>query len=258
MAGPDRWPTTSSSSIAEGPSDTPWKQRRPTADGGPRVREAIRATLGTPRLVLLLREPIERLWSAYTFQRSLGHLGGINSFAAYVAACERERRAHTSILDQGFLKGLSIGMYGEYVPAWIEAFGADVRVLFFDDLQADPTAVVRDVCGWLGINTDVANTFSYEPRNPTVHPRSVAAARGAAVARDLSHRFLRRAPGPRRRLRDAYFKLNTGSMEERASTETLARLTGIYDASNRATAEALRAHGTRPLPAWLDAAATPR
>ena len=145
--------------------------------GGPRVRGAIRATLGTPRLVLILRDPVERLWSAYTFQRSLGHLGGIDSFATYVAACEQERRAHPSILDQGFFKGLSIGMYGEYVPAWIEAFGADVRVLFFDDLQADPTSVVRDLCVWLGINTDVANTFSYEPRNPTVHPRSVAAAR---------------------------------------------------------------------------------
>lgn len=220
--------------------------------GGPHVREAIRSTLGTPRLVLILREPVDRLWSAYTFQRSLGHLAGIDSFAHYVDACERERRTYPSILDQGSLKGLSIGMYGEYVPAWTEGFGSDLRVLFFDDLRADPGGVVRDLCGWLGIDTAATATFSYEARNPTVHPRSLAAARGAGVARGLSHRVLGWAPGVRRRLRDAYLRLNAGSIEERPSAETLARVAGLYEASNRTAADALRTHGTSSLPAWLE------
>lgn len=218
---------------------------------GPRVREAIRETLGEPRLVLVLREPVERLWSAYTFQRSLGHLSGMDSFDIYVAACEQERVAHPSILDQGFLKGLSIGMYGDFVREWAEMFGPDLRVLFFDDLRSDPAGVVRDLCIWLGIDPDVGG-FSYDASNTTLHPRSVAAARGASVARDLSHRILRRAPRVRRRLRDAYFKLNAGSMQERPTAEVREHLTQIYDASNRATAEALLRHGTGRLPPWLD------
>lgn len=220
--------------------------------GGPRVRDAIRATLGTPRLVLVLREPIERLWSAYTFQRSLGHLPGIHSFAEYVAACEQDARAHPSIMDQGYLKGLSIGMYGGYVPQWVEMFGTDLRVVFFDDLRADPARVVRDICVWLDIDAEVTEHLSYGTRNPTLHPRSVAAARGAAVARNLSHRVLSRAPGLRRGLRDAYLRLNAGSIEERPSTDTRAHLAGLYDASNRATAQALLAQGIDPLPAWLN------
>lgn len=219
---------------------------------GPLLRQAIRTTLGAPRLVLVLREPVERVWSAYTFQRSLGHLSGVDSFDAYISACEQERRTHPSILEQGFLKGLSIGMYGDYVPAWVEMFGPDLRVLFFDDLRADPPGVVRDLCTWLGIDADVAGSFSYGARNPTVHPRSVAAARGAAVARDLSHRFLGAAPGLRRKLRGTYLRLNAGSIEERPSAEMREHLAQIYEASNRATAEALLRHGTEPLPAWLN------
>jgi hypothetical protein len=201
---------------------------------------------------LVLREPIERLWSAYTFQRSLGHLSGIDSFDAYVAACERERSARPSILDQGFLKGLSIGMYGDFVPAWAEMFGADLRVVFFDDLRSDPAGVVRDLCEWLGIDAEIAGSFSYGAHNPTVHPRSVTAARGAAVARDLSHRILKHAPGVRRRFRDAYLKWNAGSIQERPSAEIREHLTRTYDASNRATAETLLEQGTERLPAWLD------
>jgi hypothetical protein len=219
---------------------------------GPRVRQAIRETLDSPRLLLVLREPVERLWSAYTFQRSLGHLSGIHSFDAYVAACEQERRTHPSILDQGFRKGLSIGMYGDHVPAWADMFGPDLRVLFFDDLRSDPAGVVRDLCAWLAIDPEIAASFSYDARNPTLHPRSVAAARAAAVARSVSHRVLRYAPGARQRLRGAYLRLNSGSIEERPSAQITEHLAQTYDASNRATAEALLRHGTEPLPAWLN------
>jgi hypothetical protein len=226
--------------------------------GGSRVRDAIRETLGAPRLLLILREPAERLWSAYTFQRSLGHLpASIDSFGAYVAACERARETHPDIHDQGFLKGLSIGMYGGFVPAWATAFPATLRVLFFDDLREDPRAMVTDLCRWLGIDEGVAAGFSYETRNPTVHPKSLAAARSAQVARGISHRLLGGAPGIRRRLRDVYVRLNTGSIDERPAPETLAHLTRIHAGSNAATAEALRRLGVERLPGWLDGAGVP-
>lgn len=221
--------------------------------GGPRVMRAIRDTLEHPRLLLIVREPADRLWSAYTFQRSLGHLGRIDSFEAYVAACERERERHPAITEQGHLKGLSIGMYGAYVPAWAEAFREDLRVLFFDDLRRDPAGVVAGVCTWLGIDPEVAGRLDYGARNPTVHPRSVSLARGADVARGLSRRVLRRAPGLRRRLRDGYFRLNAGAIDERPSAETLARLTALYADSNRATASALADAGIDTMPAWLAA-----
>ncbi|MGE5226966.1 MAG: sulfotransferase family protein [Planctomycetaceae bacterium] len=221
---------------------------------GPAVLRAIRETLEAPRLLLILREPVERLWSAYTFQRSLGHLGDVTSFDAYLDACEAARREHPAILEQGYRKGLSIGMYGEYVGGWCETFGPDLRVLFFDDLRADPAGVVRDVAAWLGIDPDVTATFRYETRNPTVHPRSVALAKGAALGRGLSKKVLGGAPALRRRIRDTYFRVNAGRLREALSDQTRARVAALYADSNRVAADALRAHGDTTLPPWLEAA----
>lgn len=225
--------------------------------GGDRVRTAIRDTLGTPRLLLILREPVDRLWSAYTFQRSLGHLSRVPSFEAYVEACVAMRRAHPSIFDQHYLKGLSIGMYGDYVADWCEAFGSDLRVLFFDDLRLDAAGVVGETCAWLGIDHEVASSFRYDTRNATVHPRSVALAKAASVGREASQKLLSRAPGLRKRIRDTYFRLNAGRMKERLTPEGRALATGLYAASNRATALALRAHGLTRLPGWLSPTPAP-
>lgn len=219
--------------------------------GGPAVRAAIRETLGAPRVLMILREPGDRLWSAYTFQRSLGHLKGIGSFEEYVEACVRERERHPAIAEQGYLKGLSIGMYGTYLPGWADDVGEELRVLFFDDLRDDPATVVGDVCGWLGIDRGAAAGFDYDVRNPTVHPRSVALARGADAARTAARRLLRRAPGVRRKLRDGYFRVNAGEIDERPSEDVRARLDELYAPSNARTAATVRALGVTRPPAWL-------
>ena len=41
--------------------------------GGRPVIQAIRSVLGRPKIVISLRDPADRLWSAYTFQRSVGN-----------------------------------------------------------------------------------------------------------------------------------------------------------------------------------------
>ena len=57
--------------------------------GGQPMIDAIRSSLPNPRIIISLRNPTDRLWSAYTFQRSQGNLPGIRSFAQYLAVCEQ-------------------------------------------------------------------------------------------------------------------------------------------------------------------------
>jgi hypothetical protein len=219
---------------------------------GPRVINAIRTSLERPRIILILRDPVDRLWSAYTFQRSLGHLPpGMDGFEPYVDACVAERDAQPRVVDQGNFKGLSIGMYGDHLPGWDAAFGEDLRVLFFDDLANDPRSVVRDVCGWLEISQAIVDGFTLEVHNPTVHPRNLVLARRAATARSWSGRVLGRTPGLRRRLREAYLRANAGSPPQRPSPETTERLRTLYAASNEVVADVLARRGVEHTPAWL-------
>jgi hypothetical protein len=215
--------------------------------GGTRVICAIQRILREPRIVLILREPFDRLWSAYTFQRSLGHVS--SSFEAYVEACERIRRTHPSIHDQRHFKGLSIGMYGDHLPPWLTAFGTDLRVLFFDDLRDYPASVMLDLCGWLGLDGSIVDGIRYERVNPTVHPRSLGAARGAERVRRAS-RLIVPAPGRALALR-AYRRLNAAAPPARPSAEIEQHVRELYRRSNRTVADSLRAAGHDRLPSWL-------
>jgi hypothetical protein len=224
--------------------------------GGERVREAIRKVLGRPRILIVLREPVDRLWSAYTFQRSLGNLPGIRSFEAYVAACEQRRRETRGVMEiDGHLNGLSIGFYGDYVPPWIDEFGDDVEIAFFDDLARDPAGLVRRLCGWLGVDAAAADGLDYSARNVTAHPRSTVFARIMFGAKRSIDRWIPGSPALRARVRKAYLRLNAGRLDERLDPTSRDRLAAVYRGSTAATSAALRSagYGDR-LPAWLSSA----
>lgn len=221
---------------------------------GASVRRAIRDVLGRPRIILTLRDPVDRLWSAYTFQRSLANLPPeIHSFEDYVAASQEHIRKGHGYMDSGYLKGLLIGFYAEYVPDWLTDFGDDLRVVFFEDLAHDPATVLGPICRWLGIDEEAARSLDYSVRNPTVHPRSVALARMAFAVKARTRRALGPLPRLRRALHRTYFRLNRGAMAERMSPEIREQLNIAYGESNAVVATALRQHGYEMLPDWLTA-----
>ncbi|MCA1600865.1 MAG: sulfotransferase domain-containing protein, partial [Acidobacteria bacterium] len=53
--------------------------------GGRRLVEGIERTLDEPNIIISLRDPVDRLWSSYTWQRSRGHLATVESFEKYVS-----------------------------------------------------------------------------------------------------------------------------------------------------------------------------
>lgn len=219
--------------------------------GGRPVIEAVRATLGSPKIVLTLRNPVDRLWSAYTFQRELGNLTQFHSFEDYLRACQERRRDGSDLVPHDHMHGLYIGYYADYVPLWLDAFGPDIRVIFADDLGRDATKVVRGLCGWLDIDTAVVDTLDLAPRNRTQHPRSVRAARLAyRVKRTVDRRGL--LPGSaRERVRRAYQRVNAGSPPGGMSSDVRSHVEELYRESNQLTARALAAHGYDALPPWL-------
>jgi hypothetical protein len=220
--------------------------------GGKPVVTAIRTVLGDPRIIIILRDPVDRLWSAYTFQRSLGTLTGIGSFDEYLDVVRERRRDVGELVPRDGLSGLYIGFYAEYLGDWFDEFGGDLRVVFAEDLRNDPGAVVERLCAWLGIDTDVVATLDLSARNVTSHPRSARLAAAANSARRYGRRlpFLPRAV--RKALRGGYLRVNAGgTLAERLEPAQRLQVQEIYRESNQRTAQMLAAHGYRDLPPWL-------
>jgi hypothetical protein len=222
--------------------------------GGERMLAAIKAMLGRPRIVISLRDPVERLWSAYTFQRTKANLPGIDSFEQYISACERQRGRGENIVVGGHFNGVSISMYADYLESWFTAFGEDVRIIFAEQLFSDPGGVVAELCRFLAIDDDVASSFDYGVRNKTAHARNLAVSRKAQSLKRKSDGVLKRAPALKEGLRKAYQRVNTTrDLGQSLQPATRGRLEDLYRDSNSAVSELLSSKGYDRLPEWLDA-----
>ena len=219
--------------------------------GGRPVIAAIRETLGQPRVVISLREPAGRFWSAYTFLKSMGRLDKTLTVDEYISECEAVERDQAGRPVRTRHTPLSVGLYGEYLRPWAETFGAQLRVVFAEDLFAGPESVVADLCDWLGIDAGAAARLDYGARNETMHPRSYTLAKAADSAKKALNRRLWRSPTARRVLRNAYRAVNAGGSSEELEPRTRRRLEAFYANSNRRLAADLRARGYEALPAWL-------
>lgn len=219
--------------------------------GGQPVIAAIRATLPSVKVVISLRDPVQRLWSAYTFQRELGNEQ--RAFGAYLDACERRSRDGSDLVPRDHHHGLYIGFYADYVPLWLDEFGADLKVVFADDLAGRPAAVMGDLLRWLDLDDSVPLDLSV--RNRTHHPRSTRAARLAYSVKRAGDRWGLLSGGVRGPLRRAYLRANEGRSPEAMTEDDRQRAEALYRESTEQTARALASHGYTGLPAWLRAGA---
>ena len=116
----------------------------------PRCLERIRAYNPAMRLVLLLRDPVERAWSHWRMERSRG------AETADFSWCIREGRARLAASEPaGFHREYSYverGFYGRQIQRLYSLFPRDqVLILRSDDLDADPTGTVGRVSAFLGV-----------------------------------------------------------------------------------------------------------
>jgi hypothetical protein len=96
------------------------------------------------RIIYLLRHPVERAWSAAAMHFNDSAAGGI------AAADPREvenwlRRSKT----------LEHGVYSEAILRWRGVFGERLMVGFYDELRADPAALLARIQSFLGLRAAI-------------------------------------------------------------------------------------------------------
>ncbi|MGH8900724.1 MAG: sulfotransferase domain-containing protein [Egibacteraceae bacterium] len=219
--------------------------------GGTPVILAMRQTLDRPRILVSLREPVSRFWSAYTFLKSMARLDKALTVDEYIAECQGIERQQEGPPERTHHTPLSIGLYHEYLLPWLGAFGQDLKVVFAESLFAQPRAVVSDLCGWLAIDGAAADRLDYQARNETIRPRSYALAKVADLAKERLNKRLWQSTTARRVLRDAYRAVNSGGQTETLEPQVRERLEAFYSQSNALLAAELTSRGYTKLPAWL-------
>jgi hypothetical protein len=216
--------------------------------GGAPVIGAIRNTLGAPKVLFTVREPVGRLRSYFRAQQARLRIPVEMTFEEYVA--RSATIGESSLTDRAADPWLGVlgGEYARFVPAWIDAF--DVRIVAFEDLVARTDAVLTELAPWLGIDPVPFVGMELPHENPSVLYKGKGLQQFALAFNHRLEPFLRRHPELKARMRSAYYRVNGKPMPK--VDWTLDPVVGQrYADMNHALAAIWRAIEPTTVPAWL-------
>jgi hypothetical protein len=152
------------------------------------AHERMHRLIPNARIVLLLRDPVDRAHSNWT------HLwtAGLEPEADFLTACrlEAERKA-AGWAD--FWHYVSLGRYGEQLQHLLRFYSREqILLLRYQDLRYAPAATLDRVCEFIGVRTGLLTEVPAENVNRhVVHDTPVNAALRAALrfGGNIGHRF---------------------------------------------------------------------
>lgn len=165
------------------------------------------------KLLFILRDPIERLYSSYNF-----HIGKLNiaediGFGDYIEKClayERSEAAPRELgMDEWYLKAMRAGRYADFLAPYFAAFPrTNIKVMFFEQLRDAVAAFMLELSGFLEIDSAFWEGYGFTKTNVTFSGSNRSLHKVAIFLNSKSEPFLRQRPKLKRFLVGVYKKLN--------------------------------------------------
>jgi hypothetical protein len=112
------------------------------------------------KIILILRDPVERIYSWYRFELQNGEIGDI-SFEEYL---EIDKNSKFSRVEQG--------LYSKYILKYLEYFPKEnFLTIFTKDLKEKPENTLQEICSFLEIENIYLN-YNFKIHNKTETMRS--------------------------------------------------------------------------------------
>ncbi|MEP3052142.1 MAG: sulfotransferase [Erythrobacter sp.] len=119
------------------------------------------------KAILIFRDPVGRMISAYRFYRSRGFLPNGMSFDGYI---EQQDRDGVEENTPSHFRALDHCRKQHYAAQWSKTFGSNLLVLDFADLRRDSRETLAQVCDFIGIDPNAE--IDLTPGNKTTSYRS--------------------------------------------------------------------------------------
>lgn len=157
------------------PPDLPAGEVCPTYFASPEARNRIARHIPDCRIIITLRDPVDRFYSHYRLLRREGWIGPKVTLEEIIRRHIRTASGAGNLFD--------VSRYSHHVKAWRESFGEEnVTVLFYEDLEDNPQKFLARVCRFIGVDVKkvTASPFTAQKINSVTHaPRSRRLARAA-------------------------------------------------------------------------------
>jgi Sulfotransferase family len=155
----------------------------------PGAMRRIHDLLPAAKLIVIIRDPVERAHSNWTHLWS----AGLEPVGDFVRACAEEDR-RIAVGWAPFWHYAGLGRYGEQLDRAFSLFPREqVLVLRYRLLIDDPAATLGRICGFLGVETGALSGIPRE--NVTAHPEHTLAHRAVSLGMRASDAAGRLLPG---------------------------------------------------------------
>jgi hypothetical protein len=193
------------------------------------------------RVVLILREPVDRAFSSYQYLRARG----FEPLDDFLAAVEDEPRRRDENWHH-LWHYTAMSRYAAGVLTLRQTLGADrVGVWFYDDLLSDYAGTVRDVLRFLNLPTGPSDVVDVPRVNVSGTPKNAILHRGIlwVTRHDMLRRSVKRMTsfGARERIRRSSLR------PSQAPGEARRELSSYFEEDLRSLSEVL----SGPVPEWL-------
>jgi hypothetical protein len=219
--------------------------------GGMRMAKKIDETLPSVRIIILLRDPVERLISFYGFKKAMLDLDKSITFEDYIYQCINIDDSEIEARKNSTWYGVQGGRYEKHIDDWLDVFDGRIKVVFFDDLRDNRSFLLKDIFSWLKLNDSMFEQLKFGVENKTVQYKNKEMQRFALWANKKGERIFRQYPYIKTLLRNGYRKLNSSKTKEVISSELRNQVKTYYSATYEDLAYKLQSRGFDKLPKWL-------
>jgi hypothetical protein len=218
--------------------------------GGRKVAASIKERLGDLKIMLSMRNPVDRMFSKYTSLRGQLVLDKNLSFSEYIKRSEEFKKEMLYVRKKHIYGGFASGKYADFIEDWLEVFGKDLRVFFFEDLIKDNRAYLRNVCRWLGLDSSFYGNYNFVIENKSRQANNLFLHSFALKLNKKIDSFLIRHYNLKGVLRDAYYAFNKSNERLRMSQEERSYLIDFFKPYNEKFFEILARNGYEYIPDW--------
>ncbi len=223
--------------------------------GNEKIGDVLQEKLPGVKLIVILRNPTERLYSFYESVMINGMLPGNDSFRNFVEqsiSFTGQKDLPKTIDNEFYLRGVEEGIYLNYIPYWLNSFNStNLKILFFEDLKKDTPLFMKEICEWLNIDFSIYKPDDFKIDNKTTTYKAGGLHHFVFKLYNRMESFWRKNVRLKRVLRSMYKFINASSKQNKLSNEDRNFVDSYYLKYNSELKNLLLKSGFKNLPDWL-------
>ena len=218
--------------------------------GGLPLIKKIESTLTDVKIIIILRDPADRLVSFFRFMKSMLFVDRQVNLGNYIEHCRSLSEDELRNRCNNPYFGVEGGYYHKYIGDWVEQFNDRLKVLFFEDIKENPGIVLSELCEWLEIDPTFYDEFEFGIENRTAFYKNRSLHHIAIIVNRKFEALFRQYPVMKNQLKRIYALFNLEVRKDITKEEIeMARM--LYQESNQMLADMMRKYNIVRLPGWL-------